>query len=61
MKNSYQVRQFLQSKLIPDDHVLVSFDVKSLFTSIPQDLALQSVINAIENDNEFSERTTLSK
>jgi len=61
MKNSYDVRQFLQSKSIPDDHILVSFDVKSLFTSIPQDLALQSAVNAIENDDEFNERTAFSK
>ena len=35
---------------IPDDHKLVSFDVKSLFTSIPWlQLALESTENAIKN------------
>ena len=34
---------------IPDDHKLVSFDVKSLFTSIPLQLALGCTENAIKN------------
>ena len=35
---------------IPDDHKLVSFDVKSLFTSIPIQL-LDCTENAIKNSN----------
>ena len=34
---------------IPDDHKLVSFDVKSLFTSIPLQLALDCTENAIKS------------
>ena len=34
---------------IPDDYKLVSFDVKSLFTSIPLQLALDCTENAIKN------------
>ena len=34
---------------IPEDHKLVSFDVKSLFTSIPLQMALDSTDNAIKN------------
>ena len=33
----------------PEDHELVSFDVKSLFTSIPLQLALERTENAIKN------------
>ena len=35
---------------IPDDHKLVSFDVKSLFTSIPLQLALDCTENAINRE-----------
>ena len=34
---------------IPDDHKLVAFDVQSLFTSIPLQLALDCTENAIKN------------
>ena len=34
---------------IPDDHKLVSFDVKSRFTSIPLQLALDCIENASNN------------
>ena len=36
---------------IPDIHILVSFDVKSLFTSIPLQLALQGTETAIKRSN----------
>ena len=36
---------------IPDDKKLVSLDVKSLFTSIPLQLALQSTETAIQQSN----------
>ena len=34
---------------IPDDHKLVSFDVKSLFTPIPHQLALDCTENAVKD------------
>ena len=42
-------RFHVKTTQIPDDHKLVSFDVKSLFTSIPLQLALDCTENAIKN------------
>lgn len=45
---------------ISDDQVLVSFDVKSLFTSIPLDLARESVKLVLEkNPQLLHEQTSL--
>ena len=41
---------------IPDDHKLVSFDVKSLFTSIPLQLALDCTENAIKTTTTYRRR-----
>jgi hypothetical protein len=43
LKNSYKAKEMLKSKVIPNGYSLVSFDVKSLFTSIPIELAIISV------------------
>ena len=39
----------IKTTQIPDNHKLVSFDLKSLFTSIPLQLALECTENAINN------------
>ena len=43
LKNTYETKNKLSQFLILTDHVMVSFNAKSLFTSIPHDLALQCV------------------
>lgn len=45
---------------IPEDYALVSFDVKSLFTSIPLELAEESITSAINEDDQLMWRTSLS-
>ena len=40
IKSVFDAKNKLESLMIPDTHCLVSFDVKSLFTKIPQSLAL---------------------
>ena len=43
LKNAHSLKELLSNMTVPGDHELVSFDVKSLFTSIPLDLARDSV------------------
>lgn len=60
LKNTMEAKQSLENLIIPDDHILVSFDVKQLFTSVPLDLALSCVDEIIEsNRNLFNQSTTL--
>jgi hypothetical protein len=60
LKNTIDAKNFLSHQVIPHDYSLVSFDVKSLFTSIPQDLAMDCVKDALENDDELTDRTALN-
>ena len=45
IKNSYIFRDIITSKTVPADHLMVSFDVTSLFTNIPFELIKESIIN----------------
>ena len=47
--------------MIPDDQLLVSFDVKSLFTSVPTDIAHQQVREVLMNNQDLlHQHTSLS-
>ena len=55
-----EIKHVLQNIKIPEDHQLVSFDVKSLFTSIPTDLAVQCTLDILsKNEAMLKERTNL--
>ena len=41
--NSFHLKQKLNSVIIPEDHILLSLDVTSLFTNIPLQLVLDSI------------------
>ena len=57
LKNTYETKSKLSTETIPEKYELIFFDVKSLFTSIPNDLALQCINQAIDNDDDIMNRT----
>ena len=59
MENTNDVINCLQIFTVPDGFSLMSFDMKSLFTCIPQDLALESIKTAIANGDILMHRTNL--
>ena len=46
---------------MPNDHLLVSFDVKSLFTNFPLDKTSEIILNRIYEKNEISTEITKSE
>jgi hypothetical protein len=53
LKNSRDFIERIKDIKIDHDEVMVSFDVKSLFTCIPLDFARNCIIEFIENDIDF--------
>ena len=61
LKNSSDAKQFLENIVIPDEQLLVSFDVKSLFTSVPIDIAPQQDRQVLmSNQHLLHQHTSLS-
>ena len=61
MKNTTDIKNILENTIIPDNYSLISFDVKKLFTSIPQNYALNACETALDNYDELFSLTCLDK
>ena len=60
VQNSLEFMDFLKQHSIQDDHVMVSFDVKSLFMNIPTDLAVEVARRRLEEDTDLEKRTKMT-
>ena len=59
--NSGEFTEFIRDQKVESDEEVVSFDVVSLFTSIPIDLALQVIESKLEIDLTWQGNTKLTK
>ena len=59
LRNSVQAKNELEALIIPENQVLSSFDVKQMYTSIPQQLAVEVLKTALDNDSSWKQRTCL--
>ena len=55
LKNSYQLCQLIKNQYIPTNYKLVSFDIVSLFTCLPQDFLLKCVEEKWDEIREFTQ------
>lgn len=53
IKDSYEMRNFIKTATIKNTHILVSFDVVSMYTNIPRKLVMDILL---ENSNKFHEK-----
>ena len=60
VKNSNKLANLIRSQCVGPNDVFVSFDVVSLFTSVPTDQALDLVLQLLANDNTLHDRTSLN-
>ena len=60
VKNSIDFANKIKATNIEDDEFLVSFDIKSLFTNVPKQGALETAKELLSNDFTLNDRTKLS-
>ena len=60
LKNTMDMVEVFEDVVVDEDEVLVSFDVKSLFTSIPVEEAIEICKGRLLEDSSLEERTDLS-
>ena len=60
VKNSIDFASFISDQTLQQDQVLVSFDVVSLFTNIPVDLACRVAGTCLQSDESLRDHTMLS-
>ena len=61
IKNKKYFVEKIKKEHIPNDHLLVSFDVKSLFTNVPLDETIEIILNRMYDKNEISTDITKSE
>ncbi|XP_068674426.1 uncharacterized protein [Montipora foliosa] len=59
VKNSVEFCEQMKNVRLKEDDELLSFDVVSLFTSIPVDLAIQVATDVLSNDETLQDRSTI--
>ena len=60
VRNSTDFAKFITTQTLEEDEVLVSFDVMSLFTKIPTNLAVQVARQHLQEDSSLPEHTSLT-
>ncbi|XP_076041930.1 uncharacterized protein LOC143025806 [Oratosquilla oratoria] len=60
LKNSSEFLEKVRDVRVESDEIMVSFDVKSMFTSLPQDLVKRAVLSAMEETRGYLDNEKLS-